>query len=759
MLRRRFLSAGEVIPKYEYTMKIGYYNDKPIPFLGGYYKHSNLNLIGTLAEGGAFSLLKQSFADSYGEYIISSEAPDLGMFVSVEGNSLYDPEKGYAGGLLRGGYITYFPEDAYGNIQGTVWEEGLSVDSLILDGDIQTIYQGFDDYILDLGGLGHNVSALTLPKSLRKIGPSALVSWKQLTSLEIPENVINLGNSCLPATTDSNFRTLILKPITPPASSNLFYDLPEDFKIRVYADCVDTYKNDDYYKYYADYIDTINDTIISYRNGTRYSTINYKFSTSKSVESGDCDSWSEEIYLPNSIEIIKAGAFHNYTHLQKIQLPNNLQEIEGFTGYGTLKAGFSQCTSLQNVVFPDSLIKLGKYAFNGCKSLTEVTIPINVQEIELYCFSDCPNIKKITLYSPFYQVDTTTLDQIFEDCQLETIVIGKIGEITGNHFGNTASTVKNLIIEDGITSIADYSFHYFPQLKNITLSSNVTNIGYRAFPDYEDCVINYTGTLEDWLRANYDLIYFRQVLIQGEPITDLIIPTDITVVRAEAFREGVFNSVTIPEHVTEIEPNAFVSSVTQEFNYNANIDVTKGPMGIGVYKTVNIQEGVENIPYNLCQVANGCNVYLPSSVKTICSYSFGNPAYNTPFNLFYTGSLENYLSMSFLGNVAQWTLYGINLYINNELLTHLDIPETVTTIGRSQFLAVNSLSSVNIPVSVTTLSLTCFAYCSNLQTVNYNGTIEQWNAIIKESNLDASWNIGAAFRVIHCTDGDVELYA
>lgn len=61
------------------------------------------------------------------------------------------------------------------------------------------------------------------------------------------------------------------------------------------------------------------------------------------------------------------------------------------------------------------------------------------------------------------------------------------------------------------------------------------------------------------------------------------------------------------------------------------------------------------------------------------------------------------------------------------------------------------MTSVTIPVSVIKLEKECLYYCSGLTDIVYNGTIEQWNRIIKEAN----WDIGAGDYVIHCTDGDI----
>ncbi len=58
---------------------------------------------------------------------------------------------------------------------------------------------------------------------------------------------------------------------------------------------------------------------------------------------------------------------------------------------------FSQCTFLNNVDIPSSVITIGSSAFDECTGLTEINIPDSVDHLGSYAFSGCVNIKNITL--------------------------------------------------------------------------------------------------------------------------------------------------------------------------------------------------------------------------------------------------------------------------------------------------------------------------------------------------------------------------
>lgn len=59
--------------------------------------------------------------------------------------------------------------------------------------------------------------------------------------------------------------------------------------------------------------------------------------------------------------------------LQKIVLPENLRKIGN--------EAFENCTALEEAILPESLSEIGDYAFTECKNLKEITIPANVKKI------------------------------------------------------------------------------------------------------------------------------------------------------------------------------------------------------------------------------------------------------------------------------------------------------------------------------------------------------------------------------------------
>ena len=80
---------------------------------------------------------------------------------------------------------------------------------------------------------------------------------------------------------------------------------------------------------------------------------------------------------------------------------------------------FSSCTSLTDIVLPESLNYISGYAFSGCESLTKIDIPENVTSIEGFAFSGCTSLHTIVLHSDAPEIDPEIIDYVFSECPID----------------------------------------------------------------------------------------------------------------------------------------------------------------------------------------------------------------------------------------------------------------------------------------------------------------------------------------------------
>lgn len=122
---------------------------------------------------------------------------------------------------------------------------------------------------------------------------------------------------------------------------------------------------------------------------------------------------------------------------------------------------------------------------------------------------------------------------------------------------------------------------------------------------------------------------------------------------------------------------------------------------------------------------NLTSITIPSSVTSIGSDAFSSC--NGLTSVYYTGDIAGWCGISFaysfLFPMANPLYEAHNLYVDNELVTDLIIPETITEIKDYTFAGASCLTSVEIPNSVTTIGNSAFEDCAGLTSVTIPNSV------------------------------------
>ena len=99
-------------------------------------------------------------------------------------------------------------------------------------------------------------------------------------------------------------------------------------------------------------------------------------------------------------------------------------------------------------------------------------------------------------------------------------------------------------------------------------------------------------------------------------------------------------------------------------------------------------------------------------------------------NVYYNGDLNDWLNITFDYESSNPCNYGANLYINNELLTDLVIPEGIEIIHEGAFNGCISITSVSLPSTLKKVDENAFYKCENIQKTSFSGSMFQWCSIV-----------------------------
>lgn len=215
-----------------------------------------------------------------------------------------------------------------------------------------------------------------------------------------------------------------------------------------------------------------------------------------------------------SVTAIGGMAFYQSYDLTSIEIPESVTSIG--------EKAFYQCFSLTSIEIPESVISIGSEAFRGCSGLSSIKIPGSVTSIGNSAFSGCSNIGTVIFEDG--ENDLNLYSEAFNSCQLEE---GYLGRNIFNYQNKAISpfqghkTLKNVIIGNSVTSIADYAFQDCSGLTSINIPGSVTSIGNYAFSgcsnltsiafeDGESELVDYSKTYDD--HTAYSYVYLGRIL-------------------------------------------------------------------------------------------------------------------------------------------------------------------------------------------------------------------------------------------------------
>ena len=379
-----------------------------------------------------------------------------------------------------------------------------------------------------------------------------------------------------------------------------------------------------------------------------------------------CRNLNGDLTLPDSVQIVGNNAFSECTGLTgTLTLGSSLQTI----GAGA----FYDCSFSGNLVIPDSVTSIGRYAFYSRPYLrpeTQGTLTLgrNLRTIGEFAFLESRYTGSLTIPDSVVEIG----ERAFYQCENlnGTLTLGRSLRTIGKEAFYWCAFTGSLTIPEGVAEIADGAFSSLHQFNRdgmfngtLTLPSTLKTIGAEAFaytdfsgelliPDgvtsiganaFAKCD-GFGGTLSlpDSVKTVGESAFY-----QCEGFTGLKLPAGLTKIEtlSFAFMAGLKTEVAIPEGVTEIGEGAFECSYMPSVRLPSTLRKIEKQAFMYAHNLtkITLPDGLETIGD---EAFDGCYfkkaIVLPASIKSIGKKAFHRYSY-------YSDTLGAY----FLGDAPQ----------------------------------------------------------------------------------------------------------
>ncbi len=156
------------------------------------------------------------------------------------------------------------------------------------------------------------------------------------------------------------------------------------------------------------------------------------------------------------------------------------EEIDGHKVVGV--SGFNGNKDITYLSIPASVKSIGLKAFYDCSSLTQVDMTDGLEEIGELAFSSCDNLKE------FNMPDTVTVlgEAALRSSGVESIHISTgLDTLSDYCFSVCESLEGSITIPSNIKVISDYAFGHDSSLTEVVIEDGATSIGTEAFGECE----------------------------------------------------------------------------------------------------------------------------------------------------------------------------------------------------------------------------------------------------------------------------------
>lgn len=360
---------------------------------------------------------------------------------------------------------------------------------------------------------------------------------------------------------------------------------------------------------------------------------------------------------------------------------------------------FDGCTGLTEIILPQKLTTLGKFAFRNCKSLTTITLPETVTSIGESAFDACVSLGSLTIPDGVNNISKGA----FGGCtSLKSMVITNPNIVLGASVFEGCSSLETVKLPEGIKTIPA-SFFASSGIREISLPSTVIEIGQTAFMSTHSL-----STID--LTNCSGLTTIGNNAFAASGITQIQLPDSLRMIKSNAFEASALTSITIPDSVIGDGDVNGDSGIGELVFWNCvNLKSVSIPKGIsrlnqGTFKgCISLEDVV---------IRDAENSILESIEKEAFSgcYSLENTNFLNHLKLLKEIKEQAFsydITTELAKLLAKKDIYGNALYTGG--LAAISLPDCVTTVDKTAFEYQYNVENISLGNGITELPDSIFS--------------------------------------------------
>ena len=303
--------------------------------------------------------------------------------------------------------------------------------------------------------------------------------------------------------------------------------------------------------------------------------------------------------------------------------------------------------------------------------------------------------------------------------------------------------IKEYDVPEGTTEISSAQFKGFKTLETVRIPDSVTKIGSEAFSgctSLKNVVIGENSSITEIADSAF---------YNCTSLTNIDLPDSVTTIKEGAFKDcSDLQKFRVPQNLKAVHNNAFLGcdslSEVSVSNWKKWYEIdfvtaSSNPLKYADEFYVN-SELVDKIVVPDSITAVPRNVF--AGLKTITDVTIHNGVTNIGIGAFdgcvniknvHISDLSNWCNIEFSDKLSNPLYYADGLYLNDELVTDVVLPDQIDTVKAYTFAGYDNLKSLVIPKSVTSIN------CGTL--VDCNGIISLTLPFIGASENDTSTGV------------------